>query len=204
MQFVTVYHDHVSVRKGAEIANVSCLEHKTNSASGLPNIVTGLGEFFKTSERSWNKISWNSFLIPALEWDQHLPFKQISAMQSQDCIPMSVSTGSSENEAYSSLSFLDTWNLSLLRPLLNVVISVKIILKWNERWNSMKMQYHYLCSYLIYNKYNSIIECILKYNFVCNFMFCFSSLLFKNKQSVSLLIFWETRARFEWAKMEKE
>lgn len=47
----------------------------------------------------------------------------------------------------------------------------------------MKMQYHYLYSYLIYNKYNSIIECILKYNFVCNFMFCFSSLLFKNKQS---------------------
>lgn len=42
-----------------------------------------------------------------LGWDQHLPLKQISAIQSQDHRPMSVSTGS-EKKAYSSMSFLDT------------------------------------------------------------------------------------------------
>lgn len=72
-----VYHDRVSVRERGWNRNVSCFKHKINSDSEAVNMFVGLGEFFEHYVQSWNKISWNSFIILVLEWDQQLPLKQM-------------------------------------------------------------------------------------------------------------------------------
>lgn len=131
--------------RAAEIANVSCFKHKINSRSGLVNMVVGLREFLKHYGESWNKISWNCFVILVLGWDEHLSFEQISATQSQGYRPMLISTGLSGNEAYSPLNFLYTWNWSPLKP-----NTLKCIY-FNENYSKIKWTMKFCENELLYN-----------------------------------------------------
>lgn len=131
MQFVTVFLMITCLSgRGAETANVSCFKHKIDSGSGLVNMVVGLREFLKHYVQSWNEISWNSFVILVLEWKQHLPFKQISAIQSQDYRPMSVIAGLSGNKhIHHWILYIHEINPFWDQTLLNIFISMEIILK---------------------------------------------------------------------------
>lgn len=108
-------------------------------------------------------------------------------LKSQGYRPMLISTGLSGNEAYSPLNFLYTWNWSPLKP--NTFKCIYFNenyskIKWTMKFCENELLYN-CCIIVLYVNNSSIVQCILKYNFLHNFLFVFFC-LFKEKQSALL------------------
>ena len=122
-----VYHDRVSVRKSSWNSKCFLLQTQNQFSFWASEHGYRLEGIFKTPCRKLKQDFVKLLCNSSVGWDEHLPFEQISATQSQGCRPMLVSTGLSGNEAYSPLNFLYTWNWSLLKP--NKKIMQKVIFK---------------------------------------------------------------------------
>ena len=123
-----VYHDRVSVRKSSWNSKCFLLQTQNQFSFWASEHGYRLEGIFKTPCRKLKQDFVKLLCNSSVGWDEHLPFEQISATQSQGCRPMLVSTGLSGNEAYSPLNFL--YVALLLKA---IPVNICIVLKMTDQ-----------------------------------------------------------------------